>query len=431
MTDRQRALTVIGDVCERNSFLKDSLNKIYDSNATADHAYLWRVTKGVIERLMELDLRIGSLSSMKPGRMHPILRNTLRLGAYEILYMDSIPVFATVNECVNMVRHSPASKAAGMANAILRRLENAPAPKLLADGDNSQKGISSRYSLPLWLVKQWNSRYGTEWTKQVGEAFLKDHPLTLRINSLKTTRDELYESFLAAGIKTAKHPLSEYALLLLQKSPVRSLPGYDDGLFYVQDIGSISVCELSGIKAGDKVLDLCAAPGGKTLFAAELATSSGCVASYDISEKRLERLNDNIRRGGFKNIITKKADATKPNHALTKGFDVVLADVPCSGLGVCGRKPEIKYRIRPGDIDTLSDIQKKILNNARSYVKGGGKLVYSTCTLSPRENEEQIADFRAKNPGFRVLVEKLFVPGEEENNNDGFYICVMQQNDRI
>ena len=431
MTDRGRALKVLGEVCDKKLFLKEALNNIYDKNTPEDPSYLWRVTKGVVERMIELDTRIDVVSSTRSGRMHPALRNALRLGAYEIIYMDSIPARATIHECVELVKKSPASRASGMANAVLRRISDTPAPDILTKDAHDAKSISAKYSLPIWLCDLWISRYGIDWTKGVAAAFLEEHPLTIRVNTLKTSRDRLLGLFEDSGIKTVKHPLSEHAILLLQKSSVTSLPGYSNGLFYVQDIGSISVCEMAGIKPQDKVLDLCAAPGGKSLFAAELASAKGSVYALDISEKRIERLKENIRKGDYKNIKTGVFDATRYNDEFSQKYDVVLADVPCSGLGVTGRKPEIKYRVNRDEINTLAGIQKKILNNACGYVKPGGKLVYSTCTLSFAENEGQIRDFISADNRWTVTKEKLFVPGKEQYNSDGFYICVMHQKAKI
>ena len=427
MTERGQALSVILAVTERHAYLKDALEQELGSGKAEHRSYIGKVTRGVIERLIELDTRLNAITAKNIKRLHPVVRGILRLGTYELLYMDSIPPSASVNEAVKLAKAKGQARAAGMVNAVLRRVADAPLPDFVITDPDTAASLSVRYSMPEWIVGLWLKQFGSEQTKEMLAASLAERALTIRVNLSRGPVEELLQCFEAKGIRASRIPDKPMALSLPMGTNITALPGYPEGWFYVQDISSMSVCLMADIHLGEHVLDLCASPGGKSLHAADLTGSDGLVEARDLTPQKLERIEENQRRCGFSQIRTKAADATVPDPACVEQFDVVLVDAPCSGLGVLGRKPEIKYRVKPEDIEQLAVIQGQILTAAASYVKKGGRLVYSTCTLSDAENSGQIRQFVKTHPQYRISREELLLPQTGLPGNDGFYICVMNR----
>lgn len=398
--DRERALDTIINVLEKGEYMSGSGN-----------GYTGRVCRGVTERAIELDRRLGTISSMKIKRMHPVVRNVLRLGAYEILYMDSIPVSATVNEMVSLVKKRGQKRASGMVNAILRKVSGTVCE------ENQYK-----YSMPGWLYDRLKAFYPDK-ADDICRTFLKEQLLTMRINTSVVTVERMEQLFKESGI--SYEAISETVYRISDYESVEEIPGFEEGYWYIQNPSSTMPAKMADIRSGMKVLDMCAAPGGKTIHAADLCGSDGYVESRDISAKKVSRIRENIKRSPFSNIETKVWDATVFDEKSVETFDVVIADVPCSGVGVIGRKPEIKYRLKETDILQLVSIQKQILANASQYVKNNGRLVYSTCTILKEENSDQIKEFLNDNANFHLIEELQILPHDEW---DGFYVCVMEKN---
>lgn len=462
------ALDVLIAVLERGEYLSDALESLSDgaekSGKRRDfsqeqkriakvggkedrqekhrQAYIKKVTKGVVERAIELDFRLNVIASKKIKRMHPIVRNILRLGAYELLYMDSIPSSASVNECVKLAKRRGQARASGLVNAVLRKLavvseirenEDAERPILQSPSNLKNKSklsfqLSICYSMPKWIVQKWVDRFDAEQTEEMLRAFLQEKPLTVRVNQSQISVKEMQEMFARTGIRAERIADVPMALVLYRGDgiSVTEMPGFAEGLFYIQDISSMQVCTMAGIRQGESVLDVCAAPGGKALHAADLVGESGTVEARDVSERKVRKIEENVRRCRFSNITTKVWNATELDEECVGKYDVVLADVPCSGLGVLGRKPEIKYRLTEEDVRSLAEIQREILECVQAYVKPNGRLVYSTCTISEKENEEQTAGFLKRHTEFEKVAEKQILP-RTDYLGDGFYICVMQR----
>ena len=447
MTEREEALDVLIAVLERGEYLSDAVehlsgrtegsgkrqplkepktgaeNGAGEEKQRQHRRYIKRVTKGVIERAVELDFRLNRIAAKKVRRMHPVVRNILRLGAYELLYMDSIPASASVNECVKLAKRRGQARAGGMVNAVLRRL-SAPAQEFDKDAVSD---FSVRYSMPEWIVKAWVDRFGIARTEEMLRAFLQEKPLTVRVNRSRVSVAELQERLANTGIRTERIEEAPTALACCRGDEMLHWPGFAEGLFYIQDVSSMQVCTLADIRPGERVLDVCAAPGGKALHAADLVGEHGGVEARDVSERKIRRIRENIRRCRFTNISAKVWDAAVFDEGSAGKYDVVLADVPCSGLGVLGRKPEIKYRLTEQDIFDLAQIQRNILECVHSYVKPGGRLVYSTCTISEAENEKQTAGFLKRHKEYEKIAEKQLLP-RTDASGDGFYICVMKRN---
>lgn len=365
----------------------------YPEMEKKERAFARRLAAGVIERQITLDFLIGHYSKTKVEKLKPIIREILRMGLYQLYYME-VPPSAACNEAVKLTKKRGFSGLSGYVNGVLRAaardgfyLER----ELFSCGEEEM--LSLRYSIPRWLVEKFLSWYGREESERIFSAFFAPPTLTVRVNASKREVSSCREHLVQAGI-LAKEGEVFGALHLSGVETVMQLPGFDLGWFQVQDESSMLPVLCAGIEAGDYVIDCCAAPGGKTIQAADallVAESSkmsecGMVSARDISDYKIAKIRENIARCGFKNIGLLLFDAAVLRGEDIAAADVVIADLPCSGLGIIGRKPDIKYNITPKDLEELSLLQRRILEVVIQYLKPGGVLIYSTCTLNPGEN---------------------------------------------
>ncbi|MCR4638666.1 16S rRNA (cytosine(967)-C(5))-methyltransferase RsmB [Ruminococcus sp.] len=333
---------------------------------------------GVIERRLTLDHIIGGLSSRPIGKLDGIILNILRCGIYQIMYMDSVPDNAAVNESVALAKKFRKTSASGMVNAVLRNfIRGGRELKLPKD---SEKAMSVKYSAPAELVKSLTEDYGREAAERFLAASLEKNVTYLRLNPIRCTEEELLSAL--GSIKAEK--LMDNCFIV-ESGDVTATEAFKKGWFHVQGLASQLCCMSLAPTEQDRVLDICAAPGGKTFTMAELMGGRGEIYAFDLHEKRAELIRKGAERLGLTNIKAAAGDATKFNPELPK-FTKILCDVPCSGLGVIGSKPEIKYK-NIQDFAGLPDIQYKIVCNALNYLESGGTLVYSTCTVRKAENE--------------------------------------------
>lgn len=394
MNERELALDIFLEANKTGRFatdlLRDVLNK-YDYEAAGKKAFLKRLVEGTMERRIHLDWTIGCYVNVPAGKMKPLIRELLRLGTYQILYME-VPDSAACNEAVKLAKKRGFSSLSGFVNGVLRSIarnkEKIPLPDPRKD---PLTAMSVRYNLPAWILRMWIAQYGEERTEKLGEGCALIRPVTIRFGEKISPKqvEETVKKMRLSGIECRKHPLHAKAYELDAHEGVASLPGFAQGLFYVQDVSSMLAVEAAGIDSGMQVLDLCAAPGGKAVFACEKA-GSGRVKAGDISEAKAEKIRENARRMGCDNMEVAIRDAQEFWPDLEGWADVVLADLPCSGLGVMGRKKEIRYRLQPDDLPKLACLQRKILDASWRYVKPGGILLYSTCTVNREENEETV-----------------------------------------
>lgn len=373
---------LVGQVLTKYGYLK-----------TGERAFIKRLFEGTLERRIELDYRLDSISSIPAKKMKPLIRNLLRMSAYQLLYMDSVPDAAAVNESVKLAGKRGFSNLKGFVNGVLRKLSaDKTGVSLPSEQENPEQFLSVTYSMPEWMVAHFLSSYSYEDTKALLEGLLRIRPVMIRFVSglSEEERDNCIRDMERAGMKVSGHAWVKEARYLHNCENIALLPGFAQGLFTVQDASSVLAAAAAGIRQGDKVLDICAAPGGKTLLAAEYAGPKGRVEARDISPQRMERMEKNVSRMRLSNVDLKLWDAARRDEAAVESADVVLADVPCSGLGVMGRKRDIKYRQTKEGLDSLVRLQREILKQAADYVKPGGTLLYSTCTINPKENEEQV-----------------------------------------
>lgn len=405
----------------------------------ADRRLLTRLVYGVLENRLYIDALLQSVSKTPPDKMKPWVRNALRIGIYQLFWMERVPASAAVNESVKLVKLRYGSLSS-FANGVLRSLQRQGSELEAAQGTDAH-GLSLRYSHPLWLVERWLARFGAEMTVRILAADNRPAALTLRVNPLKTTTDKLIALLAAQGVRTERSPYLEEALQVTELGD-RELPEltpFKDGLFSIQDVSSMLVGRAVAPKAGDRVLDLCAAPGGKTAHLAELMGDRGVVVARDIHPHKVKLIEETAERLGLRSIEAAQGDAALPDAAWTGAFDHVLLDAPCSGTGIIRKKPEIRYNRSQEDVRTLATLQFALLERAAPCVKNHGQLIYSTCTMEYEENEGVLQAFLSRHKEFRLvdingrMPEALRGPEPQvrifpgDNGLDGFFIAVMRK----
>ena len=374
---------------------------------------------GVLDRRLTLDYVLSKYMKTKPEKTAPFTLSVLRCGLYQIMYMDKIPDSAAVNESVKLIKKSGESRNAGFVNALLRAAAKGDID--LPAGFTAEE-LSIRYSCPKWIVNSFLDDYGEDNTKALLEKSLEAPPVILRVNTAKITADELAEALLGCGIECEKGEIPD-SLTVKKGKNLFSCEPYKKGYFYAQDYASQRAVALLSPAPGSRLLDMCASPGGKSCTAANLMQNRGEAVACDLYESRVELISRSAKRLGLDIIKTAVCDAAEYNENLGK-FDCVLCDVPCSGLGVIRRKPELKYKPET-DFKELESIQYRILTNAVNYLKPGGRLLYSTCTLRRSENEKLVICFQKEYNDFQKVYEHTFMP--HIDNTDGFYCALFER----
>lgn len=388
MNTREIVLDMLMELAKGETYchllIRDVLKK-YNYLDQRDKAFIKRVTEGVVERKIELDYVINQFSNTKVNKLKPLIRELLRMSVYQILYMDQVPDSAVCNEAVKLAQKRKFVQLKGFVNGVLRNVARNKETIVYRD-------MSVKYSMPQFLVDKLMASYGKETTEKVLSTFLAQAPISIRRKeSLSVSRWENVISKLESeGIQVEEHPYLSYAYTLKKAEGLGNIESFQNGDFTVQDVSSMLVAECAGISENQRVLDLCAAPGGKSMHVAEKLQGTGKLYSFDVSGKKTAYILENKERMGYDNIEVEVNDATVYREDLEESFDVVIADVPCSGIGVIGKKCDIKYRIDEKEIKSIVELQKKIMENAWKYVKKGGTLLYSTCTISREENEDMV-----------------------------------------
>ncbi len=410
-----------------SKIIKEILDKNDDLRG-AEKAFIKRLFEGVIERRIELDYRIDSVSKTPVSKMKPLIRNLIRMGAYQLIYMDSVPDSAAINESVKLAKKRGLAGLSGFVNANLRTVSKNKTEDIFESlKDDRIKYLSIRYSVPEWICEKWSAEYGGGQAEELLDALLKTRPVSLRFNTklpdeeIKAAVSELENE----GVRLSKDDRLRYVFSAEGIKGLKHLKGYDEGLFTVQDISSCLAIEAAGIKAGDCVIDVCAAPGGKSILASEKAGENGEILSFDLSEDKIPLIKENARRMKAGNIKAAARDGSVKEETLIGKADVLILDVPCSGLGVIGKKRDIKYNASPDKINELVKIQESIVDASWEYVKKGGKLIYSTCTINPDENTKQAERIAEKYP-FKMTGKPVqLLP--HKDGCDGFFYAVFER----
>ena len=429
INEREIVLEVLMEITENGQYshiiLRDVLAK-YQYLAKRERAFISRVTEGTLEHMIEIDYILDQFSKVKVEKMKPVIRNLLRSAVYQLKYMDSVPDRAVCSESVKLAVKKGFSGLKGYVNGVLRNiargLEDVKYP------EEGSRALSVRYSCPEWIIRLWQNYYEDDVIEAMLADFLTEKPLSIRCCLHRISPEELKGRLEKEGVKVEAHPYLPYAFLISGYDHLEGLESFREGLFTVQDVSSMLVGELLGVKAGDFIIDVCAAPGGKAMHGAEkllLAEGSaesentrysedrkeaasdpenlcGRVEARDLTEHKVDLIRTNIARMGLENISAVCMDASVLDEESREKADAVIADLPCSGLGVLGRKLDLRYRADPDGIKSLVKLQRKILSCAKEYVKPGGALIYSTCTVNPEENTENVYRFLEENPEFEL-----------------------------
>ncbi len=427
----RKVILEILDELEKNKFtnlLIQEMNQRDDLD-TRDKGFISKIVYGVVENKIYLDYVVRKFTSIRLKKIDPSILNILRMSAYQIMYLDKVPNSAVVDEGVKLSkkvnrRHS------GFVNGVLRSLirgyESVELPK------EEVLRLSVQYSHPEWLVKRWLSLFGESFTEDLLSANNETPDLVIRTNTLLINREDLMTKLELDGLEAIKSDIVEEGIILktLGSESIDQMNLFKEGYFTVQDESSMMVSRVLNPTQKSYVLDLCSAPGGKTTHLAQLMNNTGQIYACDISDKKLDLIKENVKRMKLNNVRMFVNDGTVLNESFVDKFDYVLLDAPCSGLGIIRRKPDIKYQKSEETILELNNIQRAMLDNAAKYVKKGGVLVYSTCTIEPSENGLMMNEFLKTHSDFeRVLINDTddlqMYPNVHET--DGFYMCKLRR----
>jgi len=444
---REIVLGILMEVTEREAYshiaLRNTLEK-YQYLPKHDRAFISRVTEGTLENLIQIDYVIECFSKVPIYNMKPLIRNLLRMSVYQLKYMDNIPDSAVVNEAVRLAQKRGFYNLKGFVNGVLRAAAREMDSITYPSADvNPIEYLSVRYSMPQWILKKWMDQFSFEEVEQVCASFQEEEPVTVRLRMDRVSKEQIIASLESEGVTCEQHPYLDYALRLSDFNYLQALTAFRNGWIYVQDVSSMLVAEVAAPNWGDYCIDVCAAPGGKSTHIADKLKGSGYVEARDKSEDKVMMMQENIDRLGIINMVAALKDATVFDQNSFHRADIVLCDVPCSGLGVIGRKQDISYRMNPTRQEELVRIQRRILSVAQNYVKPGGVLIYSTCTIGADENQMNLKYFLENFP-FRLdsidpyIPEQLrcrtseggyiqLLPGVHET--DGFFIARLKRYD--
>ena len=443
INEREIVLEVLLEITEHGMYshivLRDVLNK-YQYLEKKERSFITRVTEGTLEHMMEIDYILDQFSKVKVKKMKPVIRNIMRSAVYQMKYMDSVPVSAACNEAVKLAVRKGFGSLRGFVNGVLRNVAR-NLDQIEYPTEPLQR-LSIQYSMPEWILNLWLKAYDSDIVEQMLQAFQRETPLTIRCNLRMGTPKQLKEHLEAEGVTVKVHPYLEYAFHISGFDYLGDLESFQNGEFSVQDISSMLVSELADPKEADYVIDVCAAPGGKSLHMAEKLNGSGHVEARDLTEYKVSLIQENIERTGLSNVEAVQQDALIFDEASVGKADIVLADLPCSGLGVLAKKTDLKYKATKEGADSLAKLQREMLKNVQAYVKDEGKLVYSTCTINPAENMDNVHWFLNQYPEFELidihgsLCEELqkdvkengciqLLPGVHQS--DGFFLACMKK----
>lgn len=446
MNARDLVLSMLKEIYAGNEFshilLRQVLDK-YDYLEGSEKAFIKRLTEGTLERTIELDYVINQFSNTPVNKMKPLIRAIMRMSVYQILYMDSVPDSAACNEAVKLAALHKFTSLKGFVNGVLRNIARKKEEINYPKKEKSfTQYLSVTYSIPLWMVEHFIAEYGEEKAEKICNGLLQERLITVRLKESlqKEEKQQLLENWKRQGIQAVLHPYLSYAYILEKTEGIKNLEGFEEGKFAVQDVSSMLVAQAAGIKNGMQILDVCAAPGGKAAHAAEKLNTGGLVIARDLTEYKVNFIRENTARLQLSNLWAEEWDACVFDESKEEWADVVFCDVPCSGLGVIGKKRDIKYRLTPESLKELTTVQQQILNTVWKYVKKGGILMYSTCTINKEENEQQV-QWIVDNLPFEVISMKeelpeilqtdeskyglQLLPGIHET--DGFFLCKLRR----
>jgi len=422
--NRKTSYLTLLDVESKKAYSNLALNHQIAINKPGSQGFVRELVYGVLENKLTLDHYIDILvkDGIKSLKVHELI--ILRMGIYQLGYMDSVPEYAAVNESVLLAKRYCRHKA-GLVNGVLREYLNKKMQIRLPDRHEDEvKYLSVKYSYAPWIIELWMEHYDMDFLEELLEAGNATPPTTIRMNWLKVMKKDLMNKLREKNFDAEEGKVSRNAINV-KGSGLLETELYKMGMFTPQDESSMLVAEKLDPKHGEIIMDVCAAPGGKTTAIAERMNNTGRIIASDIYRRKLDLIDREARRLGITNIETRSWDATRVDSSMLQKADRVLVDAPCSGLGVIRRKPEIKYKEYTEEMQLLPKKQLAILSASSGYVKPGGTLVYSTCTINPEENENVTDSFLKRNTAFKLVEKVQLLPNTD--GTDGFYICVMKK----
>lgn len=378
--------------------IRSALSK-YQFLPRQERAFITRVCEGTLEYRIQIDYILDSFSKVTVDKMKPPIREILRSAVYQLRYMDSVPDSAVCNEAVKLTQRKGFYNLKPFVNGVLRTIaREMDQVKFPSREENLVRSLSVEYSMPEQLVERWLEAYGEETTEKILKDFLEEKPLTVRCRTYLNSQETIVKSLTDQGVKVEPAPYLPYACHISGFDHILALDAFINGKILVQDVSSMLVAEAADPQKGDYVIDVCAAPGGKSLHVGDKMEGFGTVDARDVSQYKVNLIEENIRRTNSINVQAKVQDATIFDQESELLADIVLADVPCSGYGVIGKKPDIKYRVTPQKQEEIVILQRTILDRAANYVKPRGTLIFSTCTIAKEENEENMMWFLQNYP---------------------------------
>lgn len=445
MVDKARevALKCLYKIDKEDAYSNIVLDELLNENRRRlderDIGLISEIVYGVVTWRLTLDEIIRKYSNIRLKKISTWILNILRMGVYQIIFLDKIPKSAAVNESVNLAKRYGHKSSSNFVNAILRKVEKTDYDELF-NIDNDVERISKTTSMPVWIIDELLKEKKIEEVQEICEASNSRPNISVRVNNLKTTKEKLKEELKKNDIQVEDGILDDFLVIKKVKN-IENFDLFKKGFFTIEDEGAGLIPIVLAPKQNEVVLDACSAPGGKTTYIAELMNNKGKIEAWDIYEHRLKLVNQNAKRLGINIINTSAKDATKYNEEYKDKFDKILLDVPCLGIGVLKRKPDIKWKRKKENIEEIKKIQFEILSNCSKYLKAGGELVYSTCSILKQENEEVINKFikennsfavekiNLKNKNFLKKVSKLdkYLQIYQNTKTDGFFICKIQK----
>lgn len=439
---REIALKALYKIEKENAYSNIALNQVLKENKNIDERDVGLISElvyGSITWKLTLDEIIKKYSNIRLKKISTWILNILRMGIYQIIFLDKIPKSAAVNESVNLAKRYGHRSSSNFVNAILRKVSVSDYKELEEIKDDKER-ISKTTSMPMWIIEELLKQKNIKEVEEICKNSNLKPNTAIRINNLKTDKKDFEESLKERKIEYLEGSLEDFLILKKVKN-IENIDLFKEGFFTVQDEGAGLIVDVLAPKEGEYILDTCSSPGGKTTYIAEKMKNKGKIEAWDIHEHRVKLVQNAAKRLGINIIQAKTQDATKFNEDLVGKFDKILLDVPCLGLGVIKRKPDIKWKRKKEDIEEITKIQKDILNNCSKYLKKNGELVYSTCSILKEENEDIIKEFLKENSQFEFCKEneknhENIVIFEEKNRymniypsekNDGFFICKLRR----
>lgn len=422
MDDRFLAYKILLKIERDKAYSNITVDSVLKNNDVVSAPFVCQLVYGVIERKITLDYILSQYLTQPLKKLNPQVLTILRMGVYQIKFLDKVPDSAAVNESVKLVKKVKCAFASGLVNSVLRKVSASEVS--YPETDNKAFDLSIKYSCPIELVKHYADDYGFEDTEKFLKDSLGNAPIFLRVNTLKTTTDKLIDILASENVSATKCDDLENAVMLTNGGAVFKTKAYKDGLFHVQDKASQICISKLDPKSDEVVFDMCASPGGKTFTIAEIMNNKGKVYSFDLYEHRVKLIADGAKRLGIDIVDAKTEDSAEFNSKMPKA-DRILCDVPCSGLGVIRRKPEIRYKDL-GFVDNLCELQYNILNCSAKYLRNNGIIVYSTCSLNIKENEDICNKFLSEHDDF-IKIDDYITLWPHKNGTDGFFIAKLKK----